>query len=84
VCWALQDETCYDAYNTRFGELHGPVTFEPYRAAAATFKDAVLYPHIAGGFGRGGLVVTRLLQSLGRAPAAVAGVLGAGFCATLR
>eukprot|EP00879_Flechtneria_rotunda_P024275 GHRR01025727.1.p1 GENE.GHRR01025727.1~~GHRR01025727.1.p1 ORF type:complete len:494 (+),score=222.50 GHRR01025727.1:219-1700(+) len=41
------DETYFDAYNTRFGELHGPLTFEPFRAAAEDFKRKVLYQHIA-------------------------------------
>lgn len=44
----LQDETYYDAYNNRFGELHGPISFEPYRQAAADFKNTILYKHIAG------------------------------------
>lgn len=43
----LQDETYFDAYNKRFGELHGPVTFEPFRRAAEVFKEEVLYPDIA-------------------------------------
>jgi hypothetical protein len=46
--YVLQDETYYDAYNNRFGELHGPISFEPYRQAATDFKDTVLYSHIAG------------------------------------
>lgn len=43
----MQDETYFDAYNNRFGELHGPVTFEPFRDAAESFKAEVLYPDIA-------------------------------------
>jgi hypothetical protein len=43
----LQDETYYDAFNRKWGDLHGPVTFEPFRAAAEQFKSQVLYPHIA-------------------------------------
>jgi hypothetical protein len=43
----LQDETYYDAFNRKWGDLHGPVTFEPFRAAAEQFKAEVLYPHIA-------------------------------------
>lgn len=43
----LQDETYFDAYNKRFGELHGPVTFEPFRDASESFKAEVLYPDIA-------------------------------------
>lgn len=49
-CWRsalLQDETYYDSYNRRFGELHGPVSFEPFRETAEAFKRDVLYPHIA-------------------------------------
>lgn len=49
-----QDETYYDAYNNRFGELHGPITFEPYRQAATDFKHTILYKHIAGEQGEGG------------------------------
>lgn len=45
----LQDETFYEAYNHRFGELHGPISFEPHRQAAADFKHNILYDHIAGG-----------------------------------
>jgi hypothetical protein len=45
---AQQDETFYDSYNARFGELHGHVTFEPFRRAAEQFKHDILYPHIAG------------------------------------
>jgi hypothetical protein len=41
-----QDETYYDAYNKRFSELHGPMSFEPFRAQAEAFKSEVLYPHI--------------------------------------
>lgn len=44
----MQDETYYDAYNARFGELHGPISFEPYRQAATDFKYNILYNHIAG------------------------------------
>lgn len=40
----LQDETYYDAFNRKWGDLHGPVTFEPFRAAAEAFKAEVLYP----------------------------------------
>lgn len=43
----LQDETYFDAYNKRFGDLHGPVTFEPFREAAEDFKAKHLYSHIA-------------------------------------
>lgn len=40
-------ETYYDAYNRKWGELHGNVAMAPYQDAIDAFKMSPLYPHIA-------------------------------------